>query len=93
MNQQGEPTVGDQNTGGYWRDPVHDAVEVLAAHRHELAPDVLRSLADIWSCGSAARYGAAAEKFWLDDDGQDNAAFYGEHDVAGCEGHGAGDVA
>jgi hypothetical protein len=57
---------------------VHDAVEVLFAQRHDLPPDVLRSLADIWVCASAARYGEPHEPFWED------AEFTG-HDLAACE--------
>lgn len=63
-------------------DPVYEAVELLFRHRHNLAPDVLRSLADIWSCASAARYGEPHEEFWtaLAEEG-----FYGTHDTAECE--------
>lgn len=61
-------------------DPVAAAIEVLFAARHDLTPGALRSLADIWSCGSAARYGAPHEEFW--DLAPD---FYTEHDTASCE--------
>lgn len=61
-------------------DPLADAIEVLFAARHQLTPGALRSLADIWSCGSAARYNAPHERFWdLDPD------FYTEHDTTSCE--------
>lgn len=59
---------------------IYGAVETLFRHRHHLAPDVLRSLASIWVCASAARYGAPHETFWLEDE-----AAYSEHDVAECE--------
>jgi hypothetical protein len=58
---------------------IYAAVEVLHAARHRLAPDVLRSLADIWTCGSAARYHEPHERFW------DDPAVFTGHDTAGCE--------
>jgi hypothetical protein len=66
-------------------DPVYAVVEVLAAYRHSLTPDVLRSLADIWVCASAARWGEPYETWWLDLADPEVAALYSEHDVAGCE--------
>lgn len=57
-----------------------DAVAVLFAARHTLAPDILRSLQDIWACASAARYGEPYESWWLED-----LDAYRDHDVAACE--------
>jgi hypothetical protein len=57
---------------------VYPAVEVLFRERHRLPSDVLRSLAGIWTCASAARYGEPHERFWEDED------FTG-HDPAACE--------
>ncbi|MDN5918072.1 MAG: hypothetical protein L0I76_23745 [Pseudonocardia sp.] len=63
-----EPPIGD---------PVIEAVDLLFRVRHDLTPDVLRSLASIWTCASAARYGAPHERFWeLDAEGH----FYDEHE-------------
>jgi hypothetical protein len=67
------------------RHPVYAAVEVLAHYRHSLTPDVLRSLADIWVCASAARWGRPYETWWLDMDDPEVAALYTGHDVAACE--------
>lgn len=61
-------------------DPVTEAVNLLFRARHHLTPDVLRSLASVWECGSAARYGAPHERFWELDP-----SFYTDHDVAECE--------
>jgi hypothetical protein len=66
-------------------DPVAAAVEVLAVCRHSLTPDVLRSLADIWVCASAARWGKPYKTWWLDLGDPEVAAMYTEHDVAECE--------
>ncbi len=60
------------------RRPEVAAVNLLFARRHRLAPDVLRSLADIWVCASAARYGAPAEEFWSDPE------LFTGHDLAEC---------
>lgn len=61
-------------------DPLAEAIEVLFTARHQLTPGALRSLADIWSCGSAARYNAPHERFWdLHPD------FFTKHDTASCE--------
>jgi hypothetical protein len=57
-----------------------DAIDVLFRHRHELTPDALRSLQDIWACGSAARYGQPYETWFTDDP-----EFYASHDTAACE--------
>lgn len=65
-------------------DPLAEAIEVLFTARHQLTPGALRSLADIWSCGSAARYNAPHERFWdLDLD------FFTKHDTASCEAENA----
>lgn len=75
------PVSGATGTGPATpSDPLAEAIEVLFAARHQLTPGALRSLADIWSCGSAARYNAPHERFWdLDPD------FFTEHDTASCE--------
>lgn len=63
-----------------WKtDPVYQAVELLLKCRHQLPPDILRSLASIWVCGSAARYNAPHEEFWIFTE------LFTEHDVAECE--------
>ncbi len=63
-------------------DPAYAAASVLFRARHQLPPDLLRTLADIWTCGSAAGYGEPHERFWeLNDD----ADFYVAHDVEMCE--------
>jgi len=61
-------------------DDVAGAIDVLFRHRHELTPDALRSLQDIWACGSAARYGQPYETWFTDD-----LEFYANHDTATCE--------
>lgn len=62
-------------------DPAYQAVDTLFRCRHELPPDILRSLASIWFCASAARYGRPHEEFWeLDDE-----AAYAAHNVATCD--------
>ncbi|ALE77009.1 hypothetical protein FRP1_30330 (plasmid) [Pseudonocardia sp. EC080625-04] len=53
-------TAPTESTG----DPLRDAIAVLFTARHQLPPDALRSLADIWSCGPAARCGEPHERFW-----------------------------
>lgn len=58
---------------------VQDALDVLFASRHQLAPDALRSLRDIWDCASAARYGQPYEPWDYDPE------FYATHDTAECE--------
>jgi hypothetical protein len=63
-------------------DPLREAANVLYLHRHNLEPDVLRTLADTWSCGSAARYGEPSERFWCDHEAD---GFYDDHDVNECE--------
>jgi hypothetical protein len=60
---------------------VHDAVEVLFANRHTLPNDVLRSLANIWICASAARFGEPYETYWWDAD----SPRFRDHDVPRCE--------
>jgi hypothetical protein len=60
-------------------DPVYQAVALLSRCRHQLPPDVLRSLASIWVCGSAARFQAPHEEFWSDRE------LFTEHDVHTCE--------
>lgn len=60
---------------------VNDAVEVLFAKRHSLPNDVLRSLAGIWICASAARFGEPYEDAWPDAD----SPRYRNHDVERCE--------
>ncbi|MDW3849678.1 hypothetical protein NMK34_23980 [Micromonospora sp. BRA006-A] len=62
---------------------VHDAVEVLYAHRHTLPADILRSLQSIYLCASAANYGQPYEQGWLDEG--EYLQDYGDHTVAGCE--------
>jgi hypothetical protein len=59
---------------------VQEAIDVLFSHRHHLTPDALRSLQDIWACGSAARYGEPYETWFTDDP-----EFYATHDIAECE--------
>jgi hypothetical protein len=59
---------------------VQEAIAVLFQQRHQLTPDVLRSLQDIWACGSAARYGEPYETWFFDDP-----EFYATHDTAACE--------
>lgn len=61
-------------------DP-YGVVELLADYRHNLPTDILRSLAGIWFCASAARFGRPHEPFWEDHD----AAAYAEHNDAECE--------
>lgn len=79
-----QPVSGETGTGpAIPSDPLTEAIEVLFAARHQLTPGALRSLANIWSCGSAARYNAPHERFWdLDPD------FFTEHDtvmaLTGC---------
>lgn len=52
----------------------------LWVHRHLLPADILRTLADIWICASAARMPAVApDRFWDDDPG-----FYARHDTVDC---------
>ncbi|SFO40326.1 hypothetical protein SAMN05216207_10524 [Pseudonocardia ammonioxydans] len=52
----------------------------LWVHRHHLPADVLRSLADIWLCATAARLPQASpDRFWEDD-----ADFYAGHDTVSC---------
>lgn len=63
------------------RNVVYAACAVLFRCRHELPSDILRSLADIWICASAARFGAPFETWWWDD--QDEV--YRDHDTAECE--------
>lgn len=60
-------------------DPYR-AVEVLFRCRHQLPPDILRSLAGIWCCASAAKYGEPYEPFW-----EDFAEAYGGHLTPECE--------
>lgn len=62
-------------------EAVYAAVEVLYAARHRLDPDVLRSLAGIYVCASAARYHEPYEAFWEDAD-------WAAHDTAECEADG-----
>ena len=57
-----------------------DAVAVFFAGRHSLAPDILRSLQDMWVCASAARYGKPYETWQLGDPDA-----YRTHDVAACD--------
>lgn len=58
---------------------AQEAIEVLFAERHNLGPDVLRSIRDIWHCASAARY-AGPYAAW--EYGPD---LYADHDTAECE--------
>jgi hypothetical protein len=60
---------------------VYAATAVLFHHRHELPNDVLRSLADIWMCASAARFGQPFETWWWDD----KDPVYRTHHTAECE--------
>lgn len=66
--------------GPQTEDAVIEAVNLLFRARHHLTPDVLRSLASVWECGCAARYGAPHERFWELDP-----SFYTDHDVVECE--------
>lgn len=61
-------------------DLVYGAVAVLYKARHDLPNDILRSLADIWVCGSAARFGEPYERFW-----ETNVEEFSTHDTARCE--------
>lgn len=61
-------------------DDVVEAANVLFTNRHSLPPDVLRTLACVWQCASAARYGEPHEEFWADQDD-----FYASHDDDACE--------
>ena len=54
-------------------------------HLDTLPADVLRSLADIWVCASAAQWGQPYETWWLDLDDPDVAALYRDHDTAACD--------
>jgi hypothetical protein len=58
---------------------AQEAIEVLFAERHNLGPDVLRSIQDIWHCASAARYGEPYEAWEYGPE------FYADHDTAKCE--------
>ncbi len=62
------------------QDPIAAAVEVLYESRHSLPPDVLRSLAAIWTCASAASYGKPYEEFWVGIDAE-----LAAHDIEECE--------
>jgi NTP pyrophosphatase (non-canonical NTP hydrolase) len=62
------------------RDPdPYQAVSALYRYRHHLTPDLLRSLAYIWVCGSAARYGEPYETWQFED-----LDLYRTHDTAQC---------
>lgn len=63
-------------------DPVGDAVNTLWLHRHHLPTDALRTLADAWSCASAAQHGEPYEPFWQFDEEE---GFYASHDAEACE--------
>lgn len=55
-------------------------LSALWTARHNLPADVVRSLADIWTCGSAARMPEIEpDRFWDDDPD-----FYARHDTAAC---------
>ena len=66
---------------------IVEAVDVLFQHRHNLTPDVLRSLQDIYVCACAARYGEDYESGWLDE------ADFANHDVSECEAGSDAEVA
>lgn len=78
----GEAVAAGERARTGQRDPVVDAVDVLFDRRHHLATDVLRSLRDIWACGSAAKFGEPHETWEHDQD------FYASHDTEECEDDG-----
>ena len=43
---------------------VYDAAEVLFEHRHDLPSDILRTIQNVWTCASQARFGEPYEAFW-----------------------------
>lgn len=59
---------------------VREAADVLFRERHRIDADIIRTLADIWACASAAAYGEPHETWFTDDP-----AFYAAHDTAACE--------
>ena len=63
-------------------DPIGDAVNTVWLYRHHLPTDALRTLADAWSCASAAHHGEPYEPFWQFDEEDD---FYATHDTEECE--------
>jgi hypothetical protein len=65
-------------------DPVYAAVDLLFKCRHQLPPDVLRSLGSIWGCGLVARYGFPNEELCIDTEELE------QHDIAECERENAG---
>lgn len=71
------------------QDPVLVAADLLFEVRHELPPDVMRTLADVWTCASAARYGEPHERFWEPDEELGDP--FSDHDTAECAGESADD--
>jgi len=69
--------AGMPSPGG---EVVAAAVEVLHAWRHRLGPEVMRSLAEVWRCASAARYGEPVGEPWADQQ------VWSGHRVAAGEG-------
>lgn len=62
----------------------------LWTYRHDLPPDVLRTLADIWLCATASRWpGSPPNRFWDNDP-----EVFTRHDTIHCDHHcDAGDPA
>jgi hypothetical protein len=61
---------------------IYDATEVLFTNRHRLPSDILRTLANIYTCASGAKYGAPHETWWMEPE------FFENHDAAYCEAEG-----
>jgi NTP pyrophosphatase (non-canonical NTP hydrolase) len=59
---------------------LRQAVNILHRYRHQLSPDILRTIQDVWVCACAARCGEPYETGWADDPD-----VYREHDVSECE--------
>ena len=60
---------------------IYEACDVLYRARHQLPPDVLRTIQSVWHCASAARYGEPYEAWDIGGD----AEFYATHSAAECE--------
>ncbi|MBN9758875.1 hypothetical protein Ae406Ps2_3009c [Pseudonocardia sp. Ae406_Ps2] len=73
---------GSTGSAGPVLHPVVAAADLLFEMRHHLTPDVIRTLAEVWTCASAARYGAPQERFWEPDTAGDP---FADHDTFSCE--------